>query len=117
MKKYFPLFLVVLCLSCYSCHSYDYDLKLMGEAVQQHLRYRDTDNGTKTKVEYLKALSYEKIPEDQRSKPDEVYLCKVYVKGTWAYYDSYRVFNINDTLNCYFNKDKRFVRLDNLKEQ
>ena len=113
MKKYFSLILVIL---FFSCTTKEYDLEKMGEAVQAHLKYRDADKGTITKITYLKALSYEKIAEDKREKPDEVYLCKVYMTGTWSYYDSYRVFNINDTIDCYFSKNKTFLRLGDFKE-
>lgn len=116
MKKYYYLISIVFCLYyLYSCNSYDLDR--MGDAVKSHMRYSDAEKGTITKIKNLKALSYEKIPEDKREKPEEVYLCKVYIQGTWSYEDSYRVFNINDTIDCFFSKDKTFLRLGNLKNK
>lgn len=118
MKKSFYFILFVF--SFYylsSCSTYDYNLEMMGKAVQDHLRYRDADKGTITKITYLKALSYDEIPEDKREKEDEVYLCKVYMQGTWSYYNSYRIFNINDTIDCFFSKNMTFLRLGNFKEQ
>jgi len=117
MKKYFLLIAAGICIFTFSCSSYDYDLQRMGEAIQSHIKYRDIDNSTKTTINYLKAISYEEIPEAERKQPDEYYLCKVYIKGTWAYDNSYRVFNIDDTLNCYFSKSKTFVRMDNTISQ
>jgi predicted RNA-binding protein len=84
----------------------------MGDAVRSHLQQKDTENGTITKIEMLKALSYEKIPDDKRKQPDEAYLCKVYIRGTWSYGDSYRIYNMDDTLKCYFNSNKVFLRID-----
>ena len=112
MKQYAFLFTLVISFFLYGCNSYEYDLEKMGEAVQSHIKYRDIDNGTKTTINYLKAISYEEIPEADRKQPDEFYLCKVYIKGTWAYDNSYRIFNMDDTLNCYFSKNKTFVRMD-----
>jgi predicted RNA-binding protein len=83
----------------------------MGELVKQHIKYRDIDNNTITKIEYLQPVSYEKIPEDKRSDPKEEYVCKIYMQGTWAYVDSYRIYNINDTINCYFDKDLKVLRM------
>lgn len=117
MKKYLYFISVIFCLCCFSCSTYSYDLDQMGAAVKQHMKYRDTENGTTTKIEYLKAVSYEKIPEDKREQPEDVYLCKVYIKGTWSYYDSYRVFNINDTIDCYFSGKKTLLRMGDLKER
>lgn len=118
MKKYFYLILFVFSFCCFSsCSTYDRNLEKMGESVRDHLRYRDAENGTVTKITYLKALSYEKIPEDKREKEDEVYLCKVHMQGTWSYYNSYRIFNMNDTVDSYFSKNMTFLRLGNTKEQ
>ncbi len=109
MKKYiFYLFILFSIISLASCQS---DLDNMGQAVKSHFKYRDADNGTITKLEEVKALSYDKIPEGQRANADEVYLCKVYVRGTWRYAESYRIYNIDDTLDCFFSKSKTFVRL------
>ncbi len=110
MKKYIILALTIF--SFFSCSSYQNDLEKMGEAVRSHIKYRDIDNGTITKIEVLESLSYKEIPEQQRIKPDEVYLCKVYVRGTWTYQDSYRVYNLDDTLKCYFAKNKTFLRIE-----
>lgn len=109
--------IIALSMFYFSCNSYNNDLERMGESVRQSFRYSDADNGTVTKIEYLKAISYEKIPEEQRPEPDDVYLCRVYVKGTWSYYNSHRIFNIDDTLDCYFNKSKTFIRIDKIEER
>jgi len=116
MKKYILSLLIAVGL--FSCEvNNQRNLDKMGDAVRQHIRYRDADNGTLTKIENFKPLSYEKIPENKRENPDEVYLLKVYMQGTWAYDNSYRIFNINDTINCYLDKDKNIIRMDENKEQ
>lgn len=115
MKRYILFPIIAIFFFMQACSSYDYDLVKMGEAVQSHMRYRDADNGTKTTINYLKALSYEKIPEEKREKPDEYYLCKVHIQGTWVYDNSYRIFNMDDTLNCYFSKRKAFLRIQESK--
>ncbi len=113
MKK--VLIVLILGLMFASCNTRQYDLDKMGDALKSHLRYRDADKGTITKVDYLEPISYEKIAEDQRREPDEVYLFKAYIRGTWSYADSYRIFNLDDTIKCYFSKDKTFLRMDDDK--
>ncbi|WP_029904513.1 hypothetical protein [Prevotella sp. 10(H)] len=110
MKKYILIFSILSIFA--SCSTNQYDLEKMAGAVKSHLRYRDAEKGTITKIEVLDPVSYEKIPEDMRENPDEVYLCKIYMRGTWAYADSYRIYNIDDTIKSYFSKDKTFIRLD-----
>jgi len=111
MKKSFYLMSFIFCLSFFNCNTYEGDLEKMGNSVRSHFRYKDAENGTKTTIQYLKAVSYEKIPEEQRQNPDEVYECNVYVKGNWIYDNSYRIFNLDDTFKCYFNQKKAFVRM------
>ena len=113
MRKFIVLIFIVYV--CISCNSYDYQLEKMGDSVRSHIRYQDQEKGTITKIEYLKALSYDEIPEDKRETPEDIYLCKVYVRGTSSYPGSYRVFNIDDTLNCIFNKKKVVLRIDEPK--
>jgi len=115
MKKYIFSVIVLFCtFSLISCQS---DLDKMGQAVKSHFKYRDTDNETITKIEEVKALSYDKIPEDKRENPDEIYLCKVYVRGTWSYANSFRIYNIDDTLDCFFSKNKTFLRMGGNKTE
>lgn len=114
MKKYSFLLFFIISALLVSCSFYGNDLEKMGASVKQHFKYKDVDEGTVTNISYIKALSYDEIPEGERKSPEEVYLCKVYVRGTWSYYNSHRIFNIDDTLDCYFNKSKAFIRIDKL---
>lgn len=112
MKKL--IFYAVLMFGLFACSNYQYDLDKMTTAVKQHIRNNDPGNGTITKINHIEALSYEKISEDKKTNPDEAYLCRVFIQGTWSYMESNRIFNMNDTINCYFSDKKVFVRMDNI---
>ncbi len=112
MKKL--IFYTLLIIGIFSCSNSQYDLDRMGAAVKQHIRYNDADNGTITKIDNIKAISYEKIPEADREHPDDVYRCKIFIQGRWSYLNSNRIFNLNDTINSYFNSKKVFYRMDNI---
>lgn len=112
MKR--SVFYILFVIALFSCSNSQYDLDNMEAAVKQHIRNNDADNGTVTKISYLKALSYEKIPDAKRSNPDEAYKCRVFIRGTWSYQDSNRIFNVDDTINCYFNNKKVFFKMDNI---
>ena len=111
MKK--SIFYILLTFGLFSCSNSQYDLDKMEAAVKQHIRNNDADNGTITKIDNIKAISYEKIPEGDRREPNEVYLCRVFIQGR-SYQDSNRIFNVNDTINCYFNSKKGFYKMDNI---
>lgn len=115
MKKY--ILLLSILLGAVSCNiSNQYTLDKMGESAKQHIKYRDIDNNTITKIEHFQPISYTKLSKEERKSENEVYLCKIYMQGTWAYANSFRIFNINDTINCYFDKDYKVVRMDENKE-
>lgn len=112
MKK--NLVILFLMVGLFSCGFGDQaDLDKMESAVRQYLKYRDTENGITSNINYFKAVSYEEIPENKQVEPDDYYLCKIYMQGTWSYYNSSRVFNVEDTLRCIFSKKKVFVRIEN----
>lgn len=115
MKKYLLSLLFVVFMFP-SCDFHQRNLENMGYSVKNHFKEKDVENGTITKFETLKALSYEEIPEDKRNTPEEYYVCKVYIKGTWSYMGGFRVYNMDDTLNSYFTKDKVFIRIENKNE-
>lgn len=113
MKKY--VFLLSMICFVMSCTTPQQDLDKMGEAVKSHFKYRDADNGTITKLQVVEPISYEEIPADKRENGDEAYLFKVYVRGTSRYAESSLIYNIDDTLKCYFNNKKVFLRMEQKK--
>lgn len=117
MKKY--IYLALITLSVIACKDlkYDYNLKQMGQALNEHFKQKDLDNSTVTNITLLKPISYEKIAENKRLQPDEMYLTKIYVKGTWSYMDSNRIYNMDDTLSCFFNEDLSLLRVETNEKQ
>lgn len=113
MKKNLLLAFISFIFISTSCSlSYEKNLNNMGESVRQHIRYNDEKNEVKTVIEILKPISYEEIPVEQRKQADDTYLCNVYVKAKWSYLVGSRVYNMNDTLKCIFDKKMSFIRID-----
>jgi predicted RNA-binding protein len=71
-------------------------------------------NGTLTKISHIEVVAYNKIPEGKRENQDKAYLCRVFIRSTWSYADSNRIFKLNDIINCYISNQKVFVRIDNI---
>lgn len=112
MKKYVLIIVIIVC-ALYSCGPSNQDnLLKMREAVKEHVKKKDLDNNTSTDIEYLKAISYKEIPQDKRIQANDAYLCKMYLKGKWSYLEGSRVYNIDDTLSCYFDKDLLLLRVE-----
>lgn len=92
-------------------------LAAMKKAFAEHVVKKDIENKTQTTVKYLKAVSYEETPEDKRENPDEFYAAKIYLESRWVYLNSSRIYNVADTLDCYFDKDINLLRVGKLKEK
>lgn len=112
MRMY--IFFIILFLAFVSCK--EERLNNMGEAVERQFMYKDQENKTKTVIERCVAISYDEIDENKREQTEDYYLTKVYVRGRWSYLEGSRVYNIDDTLNCYFDKDTKFLRFAHIKE-
>lgn len=108
--------IIVVSLFSFSCKNNNYNLEVMGKAVERHFKYNDEENEIHTVIETLKPISYSAIDKTMREQPNDAYLCKVYVKARWSYLEGSRVFNINDTLDCYFDQDLKFNRIGKVKE-
>lgn len=109
MKKI--LLTILLTLAFVSCtNRYDYNLIEMKKAFERRVFNKDIENNTQTTIQYLKALSYEEIPLAQRKDSSEMYLAKIYLKSRWVYLNSSRIYNVDDTLDCYFDKDLNLLR-------
>ena len=112
MKKYI-LFLAFIALIFTSCSNrYENNLGEMKRVFQRHIVQRDIDNQTQTTVELVRALSYTEIPLAERQDTSDVYLAKILLKSRWVYLNSSLVHNVNDTLDVYYDKDFKIVKVD-----
>lgn len=111
MKKYILILFVFAAFAACTGGGYNQNLDVMGKAVRKHFQYNDEKNGTRTVIEHLNAVSYDEIAADKKEQNEDTYLCKVYVRGKWSFLEGNRVVNMDDTLDCYFDKDMRFLRV------
>lgn len=112
MKKIILLILPLLLFI--SCNSSQRDLDFLEANVKQHIKYKDADNGTITKINNIKAISIDKISDENKKNPEEAYLSRVFIQGTWSYLEGNRIFNFSDTINCYLDKNKKLIEIDNI---
>lgn len=116
MKKFIVLLFVVFVAAGCS-QEYESNLKSMRNAFSRYITTKDIDNKTQTKVDYVEAISYTEIPPQERLDSADYYLCKIHLKSTWSYIDgSTRIFNVDDTLDCYFDKNINVIRVKDLNK-
>ncbi len=112
MKKYFFLFIMLGCFftSCSELVQKN-NLADMRDSFERHIKAKDKENGMASKIEMLHAISYKELNDDEKVEPEDAYLTKIYwVAQSW-YIGGSRVYNTNDTVEVYFNKNKRFLRI------
>lgn len=84
----------------------------MTKAIKHHIMINDVDKNLETKIKYITPLSYEVLSEDNKIEADDAFRCKVHLVATSSYMNSSRIYNIDDTLTCFFDKDIKFLRWD-----
>lgn len=112
MKKIFPLFIILSCFlaSCSELVEKN-NLAEMRDSFERHIKAKDEENGMASKIEMIHAISYKELSEDEKVESEDAYLTKIYLVSTSWYIGGSRVFNTNDTIDVYFNKNKRFLRI------
>lgn len=102
--------LVLPCLLACGKISKDTNPEKMERAVKRYIKNNDAEKGLRTYIERIETISYEQIPEDKKMESEDVYICQMLLVAKSAYEGSGRVYNINDTMTCYFDKEIRFLR-------
>lgn len=116
MKKILIFAFIILLFSACNIREKN-TLSAMKKAFAEHVVKKDIENQTQTTVKFLRAVSYEEIPENKRDNPDELYEAKIYLESRWVYLNGSRIYNVADTLDCYFDKDINLIRVGKLKEK
>lgn len=49
--------------------------------------------------------------DQDNEKREDVYFARFYVGGRWAYKNSSLIYNQNDTISCYYENDRKYLRL------
>lgn len=101
IKCLFISLLVFILVSC------DSNMKARMEInLKLHIQENDKKEGLHSDFKAIRAISYEKY-----NVADTVYLARIYVASKSWYIGGNRVYNTNDTLNVYFNKDIEILRM------
>ena len=113
MKKIFfaTILLILLFVACEN-NKQQRMLSDMGKAIRHHIMINDVDNNLVTKIKYVTPISYQELTDRDKPEAKDAYSCKVYLVATSSYMNSSRIYNIDDTLTCYFDKDIKFLRWD-----
>lgn len=115
-KSLYFIFAMALFVACDG--AYEYNLKQMGKAVERHFMYNDLNNNISTAIDFVHPISYIELDSNQKETPEDFYLGEFYVKGKWSYLGSSLVYNMDDTISCYFDKNMKYLRtMKNIEEK
>lgn len=85
----------------------------MNKSFKTYIRDNDIRKDLVTDLKRVEVLSYVENPEEKREHPDEKYEAQVYMYGTTSFMNSSRIYNMKDTVTCYFDENFRMLRLVN----
>lgn len=88
----------------------------MDKSFKIYIRDNDVRKDLVTNLKRVEVLSYVETTDETRENPDEKYEAQVFMYGTTALMGSSRIYNMKDTVTCYFDKDFRMLRLVNPNE-
>lgn len=110
MKKY--ILIVISIVSLFLLSSCDSrKLEEMGESYRLHIRASDEENGMHTKLEAVVPVSFIELKDEEKIEEKDAYLAKIYVVSKSWYSGGSRIYNLNDTLEIYFDKNRNYIRI------
>lgn len=105
--------LTIICLCCFiafpSCESKK--MEDMAGSYRAHIRESDEENNMKTILEEVVPISFVELNDNEKQEERDKYLARIYVLSKSWYIGGQRVFNVNDTLEMYFDKNRNFIRI------
>ena len=108
--KIISVFTLISLLASCERLTYDHRLKQMGKMVENHFKYNDKENEVVTTLKTFVPISYERIAKSDTVNADAEFLFRAYVQGYWHYHNSNLVYNMNDTIEVFFDKDYNYLR-------
>lgn len=99
--------LIVLSFTSCGRLSDAHTLDKMDKALQRYIRYQDQENGMKTKIEQIDGISFQEVKQ-----ADTAYIAQIYLASKSWYIGGNRVYNINDTIVVYYNKNIHVLKIE-----
>lgn len=110
MRKYKLMLIGLCCLLVFAaCDSRK--LQDMGDSYKIYIRESDEQNQMKTILEHVEPISFVELKDDEKIDERDAYLAKIYVVSKSWYIGGQRVYNVNDTLDIYYDKNRNLIRI------
>lgn len=81
-----------------------------------YIQNNDVEKGLKTSLRDVEIISYTEVDEANRKSAEEKYEVQIYMSGKTAYSQGARVYNLDDTVACYFDESFKMLRLQHSTE-
>lgn len=89
----------------------------INKSFKVYIKNNDTKKNFVTNLKKVEVISYAEIPIENGENLDEKYEAKVYMYGTTSYMSSSKIYNLSDTVTCYFDDKFRMLRLVNPNQE
>ena len=85
----------------------------MNKAFKVYIQNNDLRKDLVTKLTLVETISYKELGEERQENSEEVYEAKILMRGTTSQMYSAKIYNLNDTVTCYFDENLKMLRLVN----
>lgn len=113
MKHLTILGVITVLLLFSACDSRGREKVAMNKAFRAYIAKNDSIKNYHTKIEHVEIVSYERLNKVDTIEHQNAYQARVYFVGTTAYEGSKKIYNINDTVVSYFDKDLNMTHMVN----
>lgn len=111
MKRLFILLGVLLFTFIFSaCDNRDKTKIAMDKSFREFIKENDKKTNYNTRIQHVDIISYIALEDSNRQNENEVYEAKVHFMATTSYEGSMKIYNINDTITSFFDKDLKMTR-------
>lgn len=113
MKQLTILGAITILLLFAACDKTGREKVAMNKAFRAYIAQNDSIKNYNTKIEHVEIVSYERLTYVDTVEHKDAYEARVRFVATTAYEGSKKIYNINDTVVSYFDKDLNMIHMVN----
>lgn len=112
MKRLFIILsgVILIALMFSACDNRDKTKIAMDKSFKEFIKENDQKTNYNTRIQHVDIISYTALDDSNRQNENEMYEAKVHFMATTSYEGSMKIYNIDDTITSFFDKDLKMTR-------
>lgn len=106
---------IILLFTIISCSPEGEMHAKLTRSFKTYIKNNDEKKELITDLKEVEVISYSEISNQENDK--EKYEARIFMRGTTSYSKGSRIYNLNDTVSCYFDESLTMLRLEHETEE